>query len=174
MSEPFIATIIMFGGNFAPSGWALCNGQILSITQNSALFSILGTNYGGNGQTTFGLPDMRSRVPIHSGQGNGLSPYSLGQQSGSESNTITVSQLPTHDHIVAPLSNNSEGGSAKPAGNFMGKTGGDAIYASSHDNSPMGATPSSLTGGNQPTPNIQPILCVNFIIALVGIYPSRD
>jgi microcystin-dependent protein len=174
MSEPFIATIIMFGGNFNPRGWALCNGQLLSIAQNTALFSILGTTYGGNGQTTFGLPDLRGRVPIHPGQGPGLSPYSLGQVSGTESITLNVNQMPSHNHNVAPFSNSSEGGAATPAGGFMGKTGGDAIYAPAHDNTPMGATPSSMTGGNQPTTIIQPYLCVNFIIALEGIFPSRN
>jgi microcystin-dependent protein len=174
MSEPFIAAIVMFGGNFAPRNWAFCSGQIMSIAQNTALFSILGTTYGGNGQTTFALPDLRSRVPLHPGQGPGLSVYDLGQASGTESNTLIVQQMATHNHTVAPLCNSSEGGQATPAGGFMGKTGGDAIYAAAHDNSPMGASPSSFTGGNQPVPNIQPILAVNFIIALYGIFPSRN
>ncbi|HMF56715.1 MAG TPA: tail fiber protein, partial [Pyrinomonadaceae bacterium] len=100
MSEPFLAEIIMFGGNFAPRGWALCNGQILAIAQNTALFSLLGTTYGGNGQTTFALPDMRSRVPIHPGQGPGLSSYSLGQVGGNESDTLLVTQMPGHVHGV--------------------------------------------------------------------------
>jgi microcystin-dependent protein len=174
MSDPFIATIIMFGGNFAPRNWAFCSGQIMSIAQNTALFSILGTTYGGNGQTTFALPDLRSRVPIHPGSGPGLSPYDLGQAAGSESITLNVNQLPFHNHNVAPFSNSSEGGAATPAGGFMGKTGGDAIYAPAHDNTPMGVTPSSLTGGNQPAPILQPTLAVNFIICLFGVFPSRN
>src|SRR6478672_10112699 len=98
MSEPFLAEIIMFAGNFAPRGWAFCQGQILSIAQNTALFSLLGTTYGGNGQTTFALPDLRGRVPVGTGQGPGLSNYDLGQVSGSESVTLTVSQMPAHNH----------------------------------------------------------------------------
>jgi microcystin-dependent protein len=172
--DEFIAIIKMFGGNFAPRGWAFCNGQILSIAQNTALFSILGTTYGGNGQTTFALPDLRGRVPIHPGQGPGLSPYSLGQVAGTENTTLNINQLPSHSHNVAPFCNSSEGGSATPAAGFMGKTGGDAIYAANHDSTPMGVTPSGLTGGNQPTPIIQPYLCVNFIICLEGIFPSRN
>src|SRR5688572_15936308 len=103
MSEPFLAQIMMFGGNFAPRGWALCNGQILSIAQNTALFSILGTTYGGNGQTTFALPDLRGRVPIHPGQGPGLSSYSLGQSAGTETVTLTINEMPTHLHMSSAV-----------------------------------------------------------------------
>lgn len=175
MSEPFIASIIMFGGNFAPRGWALCNGQILSIAQNTALFSLLGTTFGGNGQTTFALPDLRSRVPLHPGQGPGLSNYSLGEQTGTESVTLTQNQMPAHLHTTTSFCNNSEGGSNTPAGGYLGKTGGDALYAPTHDNTTMGPMPNTgITGGNQPTPIIQPILAVNFIIALEGIFPSRN
>jgi len=100
MATPFIGMIVMFGGNFAPRSWAFCSGQILPIAQNTALFSILGTTYGGNGQTTFALPDLRSRVPIHPGQGPGLSPYSLGQQGGVETVTLTTNQMPAHNHSL--------------------------------------------------------------------------
>ena len=174
MSEPYIGQIIMFGGNFAPRGWAFCQGQILSIAQNTALFSILGTTYGGNGQTTFALPDLRGRVPVQQGQGPGLSQYSLGQMSGSENYTLNITLMPSHNHMCAPMCNSAEGGNATPAAGYMGKTGGDAIYAAAHDNTTMGAFPTTPAGGNQAFPLIQPYLAINFIIALEGIFPSRN
>ena len=174
MSSPFLGQIQLFPYNFAPRGWAFCSGQTLSIAQNTALFSLLGTTYGGNGQTTFALPDLRGRVPISSGQGPGLSSYDLGQVGGTETDTLTINNLPSHQHTVAPFCNSSEGGAATPAAGFMGKTGGDGIYAAAHDNSPMGATPSGLTGGNQPFQIIQPYLTLNYCIALQGIFPSRN
>jgi microcystin-dependent protein len=174
MSEPFIATIIMFGGNFAPRGWAFCNGQLLSIAQNTALFSILGTTYGGNGQTTFALPDMRSRVPIHWGQGNGLSNYVLGEVTGTESVTLNVNQMPLHNHTVTVKVNSSEGGGNTPQNAYLGKTD-PGIYAATSDNALMGAQPpTGIAGGNLPTPIIQPVLAISFIIALEGIFPSRN
>lgn len=174
MSEPFIGQIQIFPYTFAPRGWAFCRGQLLSIAQNTALFSLLGTTYGGNGQTTFALPDLQGRAPVSAGQGPGLSAYTLGQVAGSENTTLNIQQMPAHNHIVAPFANSSEGGSATPAGGYMGKTGGDAIYAPNHDNSPMGATPSGQTGGNQPFSIMQPYLVLNFCIALEGIFPSRN
>lgn len=174
MSTPFIASIIMFGGNFAPRGWAFCNGQLLSIAQNTALFSILGTTYGGNGQTTFALPDLRGRVPLHHGQGPGLSSYSLGQQAGSETETLTTNQMPAHQHSFTIVANNAEGGQTKAAGRYLGKSDA-AIYAPTTDNTAMGAQPpTSIVGGNQPFEIVQPYLCVSFIIALEGIFPSRN
>ena len=179
MSEPFIGEIIMFAGNFNPRGWALCQGQILSIAQNTALFSILGTTYGGNGQTTFALPDLRGRVPVGQGQGPGLSPYVLGQQAGTESVTLLTQQMPTHNHLV----NASEGnGSQQAPGNgFLAgpivPTSGNAAvsaYRTSSDGTTMAPTSIANAGGNQPHPNIQPYLCINFIIALEGIFPSRN
>ena len=170
-----LGEIIQFAGNFAPDGYAAANGQLLPISQNTALFSLLGTTYGGNGQTTFALPDMRSRVPIHPGQGPGLSPYSLGQNGGTESTSLTVGNLPAHNH---PATLNAAGADAdqnKPAGNSLATTTGNtysAVAPSSAMNS--GAVVVGLTGGNQPVPIIQPYLCVNFIIALEGIFPSRN
>ena len=173
MSEPFIASIIMFGGTFPPNGWALCNGQLLSISQNTALFSLLGTNYGGNGTTTFGLPDLRSRVPIHPGQGPGLSPYVLGQQGGTESNTLNVGNLAPHIHSYAPLASENDATSKLPLNNYLGATTSNN-YAAAQDGTRMGVQNTDATGNGQPFPNIQPYTCVNFIIALVGIYPSRN
>ena len=171
--DEFIAIIKMFGGNFAPRGWAFCNGQILSIAQNTALFSLLGTTFGGNGQTTFALPDMRSRVPIHPGQGPGLSSYSLGQAAGTESVTLSIQQMPSHGHPFQLLANEGDANSKVPLNNFFsGQTSN--FYQTAQDGTLMGAQNTGLAGGNQPTPIIQPYLCVNFIICLEGIYPSRN
>ena len=179
MSEPFLGEIRMFCGNFSPRGWALCDGQLLPIAQNSALFSLLGTTYGGNGQTTFALPDLRGRAPIHAGQGPGLSPYNLGQNGGAENVTISASQMPPHQHAVTPNCGNSvpqsplnDPTNSFPTGTDPG-TQGLGIYTSSA-NAVMGSTPTSIAGGGQPVANIQPYLCVNFIIATEGIYPSRN
>jgi microcystin-dependent protein len=177
--DPAIAVITMFGGDFAPRGWALCQGQILSIAQNTALFSLLGTTFGGNGQTTFALPDLRGRTPLHAGQGPGLSPYSLGQQSGSESGTLLIGNLPVHTHAATfnfAVSSNAattdEPGGAVPAngsttaylpgGVVSGQLGG------------VSSTTVGITGGSQPFSLRQPYLGINFIIALFGIFPSRN
>ena len=152
MSEPFIGSIIMFGGNFAPKNWAFCNGQLLPIAQNTALFSILGTTFGGNGQTTFGLPNMQSRVPVHPGQGAGLSAYTLGEMTGTESVTITQNQMPAHGHPFNILANEADPNSKVPLNTFF----------------------SGNTGGSQPFSQLQPYLTLNFQIALEGIFPSRN
>jgi len=173
MSEPFIATIIMFGGNFAPRGWAFCNGQILPIAQNTALFSLLGTTYGGNGQTTFALPDLRGRAPIQQGQGPGLSPYDLGQVGGTESVTLTLETMAAHGHTFQIPANEGDPTTKEPAGGFLAKAANN-LYASSTDTTKMGGGNTGPTGGNQPFSIIQPYLCVSFIIALEGIFPSRN
>jgi len=179
MAEPFIGQIIMFAGNFQIRGYAFCNGQTLAISQNTALFSILGTTYGGNGQTTFALPNLQSRVPIHFGQGPGLSPYVLGQQAGSENVTLTSQQMPAHNHNV--LTNSSNGNSSTPENNFIAPavlSGATPTavngYRNSQDGTLMNAQSLSIAGGNQPHPNIQPYLALNFLIALQGIFPSRN
>ena len=173
MAEPFLGEIRMFCGNFAPSGWALCNGQLLSIQQNAALFSILGTTYGGNGLNNFGLPDLRGRVPIHPGQGPGLSLYSLGQLSGSESVNLQVSQLPSHTHALGCASGGGTQASPVNAYPAVESTGTSLDYASAAD-STMNPAMSQLVGSGLPVPILQPYLCVNFIIALQGIFPSRN
>ncbi len=176
MAEGFIGEIRMFGGNFAPKGWALCNGQILSIAQNTALFSILGTTYGGNGQTTFALPDLRGRVAIHQGQGPGLSSYTLGEQSGSESVTMLQSQLPPHTHTVA--CNTGAATQPSPGGNLpaapVDSQGGAGNGYAPTANGTMSPQTIGATGGGQPVPIVQPLLCVTFIICLYGIFPSRN
>jgi microcystin-dependent protein len=178
--EPFIAQIIMFGGNFAPRGWAFCDGQLLPISQNSALFSLLGTTYGGDGRTTFGLPDLRGRVAIHPGNGPGLSSYRQGQKGGSETNTLTTNQLPSHNHAAAGTAKSvsGEGDTAVPTDKYPAKSGvGDPDYGTTPDGS-MAAGGVDVTvqntGGGQSVNNIQPYGTVQFIIALQGTFPSRN
>lgn len=168
MAEAFIGQVTLFAGNFAPRGWAFCSGQILPIAQNTALFSILGTTYGGDGQTTFALPDLRSRVPTGPGQGPGLSNVNLGEQSGVESVTLTQAQMPAHGHTVAASS--TAGTASRPAGNFPA---GNGSYAATSD-SAMNPAMIQAAGGSQPHENRQPYLGLNFIICLEGIFPSRD
>jgi len=176
MSEPFIGEIKMFAGNFAPRGYAFCNGQLLSIAQNTALFSLLGTTYGGNGQTTFALPDLRGRVPLHAGQGPGLSSYALGQQSGVESVSLLQTQIPAHTHSVNASSAGPSPALASPTGNVLAAAarGAPPIFSPAAPNTTMRADMIAPTGGSQPHTNIQPILAINFIIALQGIFPSRN
>ena len=172
MAEPFIGQIIQFGGNFAIRGYALCNGQILSIAQNTALFSILGTTYGGDGQQTFGLPDLRGRVAIHFGQGPGLSDYQLGQRAGTENTTLVAGNLPAHNHPV--YANAGAAGGSRPAGTVLANSGGASIYAAAPDGTQMNAGMIGNTGSSQPISILQPYLAINFLIALEGIFPSRN
>lgn len=171
MSNPFIGEIRMFGFNFPPRGWALCNGQLMAIAQNTALFSLLGTTYGGNGQTTFALPNLQGRVPIHQGQGLGLSPYSMGQQAGTENVTLLSTQMPQHNHTL--IASSADAASGKPAGKYLATTAAPT-YNAAQDGTVLGAQSIGLQGGNQPFTIIQPYLVVSFCIALVGIFPSRN
>jgi microcystin-dependent protein len=173
MSDPFLGEIIMFGGNFAPRGWATCSGQILPIAQNTALFSILGTTYGGNGQTTFALPDMRGRVPTHFGQGPGLSSYSLGEQGGSESGTLNINQMPPHTHAFAQPCVDDDATVSSASGKVPANAPNN-IYAAPSGSATMAGGNTGIAGGGQPHDLRQPYLCVNFIIALEGIFPSRN
>ena len=177
--DPFIGEIRMFGGSFAPNGWALCNGQLLSISQNSALFSILGTSFGGNGSTTFGLPDLQGRVPLHWGQGATLSSYNLGDKAGTEAITLSQNQMPGHSHAVnasnvAATASTAVGNLPATPAAAHGQTPA-SIYGAAAVGTvgPMGPTMIAATGGGLPHANIQPYLALSFIIALVGIYPSR-
>ncbi len=182
--QGYIAEIRMFAGNFPPQSWQFCNGSLQSIAQYSALFSLLGTTYGGDGQTTFGLPDLRSRVPIHNGQGSGLSNYVLGQMGGSESNALSAANVGGHTHAVtgnAGIQTASGDGQTPVAVNNFPANNGETIYAATTDNSAM--APASLTGvtvapqtpnGNTPINNIQPYLAMNFIICMEGIFPTRN
>lgn len=171
--EPFIGQIIMFGGNFAPRGWALCDGQLLAISQNQALFSILGTTYGGDGRTTFGLPDLRGRVSMHAGSGPGLTTRRLGEKGGTETNTLSAAQIPSHNHGVAIGVSTDAGEEANPAGQVIaGSAGSFNEDATSGQN--LGGVSQNNVGGGQAVNNLQPYQCVNYIIALQGTFPSRN
>lgn len=181
--EPFLGQIMVFAGDFAPRGWALCNGQMLSIAQNSALFSLLGTQYGGDGQTTFALPDLRSRVAVGQGQGPGLANISIGERSGVENVTITINEMPSHTHSLN--ASNEVGTVTDPTGKLLAKQKleidpGNLVDSKTFGESSEGANVSMATGsigntgGSIPHSNIQPYNTCNYIIALQGIFPSRD
>ncbi len=172
MSEPFVGEIRMFAGNFAPRGWAFCDGQLLSVSQNDALFSLLGTIYGGDGRTTFGLPDLRGRVPIHAGSGPGLSPRRLGAKSGAEKVTLTVNQMPSHGHALQGTSAFVD--QTTPQDRAPARSPAGDIWAT--DFSPVNLNTASISkvGGSRSHTNLMPFLCIHFIIALFGIYPSRQ
>lgn len=174
MSDQYLGEIRMFAGNFAISQWAMCNGQLLPISQYSALFSLLGTYYGGNGTNNFALPDMRGRAPVHQGNGSGLSPYVIGEQRGVENVTLTTGNLPSHTHAYTPQANNSAAAASRPGGGYLANSGSAALYATSSDGTTMGPQNLGLAGGNLPFSVIQPVLCITFLIALQGIYPSRN
>ncbi len=180
-ADPYLGEIMMFAGNFAVRGWALCNGQLLSIAQNAALFSILGTTYGGNGQTTFALPNLQGRFPMHFGEGAGLSPRSLGEQAGQEQVTLIPAQMPLHGHVL-----NVAGGAGTtntPDGNFLAAANGidvtdestvavNAYAAGASGQANNGSV--GLAGGSQPHSIMNPYLVLNFQIALQGIFPPRN
>ena len=169
MSEPFIAEVKVFAGNFAPRNWAFCHGQLLSISQNTALFSLIGTTYGGDGRTTMGLPDLEGRVPLHPGRGPGLSSYRLGQLGGSTIASLSQQQMPTHNHGMVGFTN------LETANPTSGRGLGSASwYAAPGTVVAMEAGLIGTTGGNQAHPNEQPYLAINYIIAIQGLYPSRN
>ena len=175
MSEPFIAEIRIFAGNFAPAGWALCDGQLLPISQNTALFSLIGTTYGGDGRSTTALPDLQGRAPMHPGRGPGLTARRLGERTGVESVALTEAQLPSHDHSLRASPNPGETpGVTSPGGtaNSFARSVGGSAYADPSGMTGMAAL--SAAGGSQAHNNMQPFLAMNFIIALVGLYPSRS
>jgi microcystin-dependent protein len=169
VAQPFLGQIMLFGGNFAPSGWALCNGQLLAINQNTALFSLLGTQYGGNGTSNFALPDLRGRAPIHSGQGPGLANYVIGQAAGTETVTLTQAQMPQHNHLVNATE--ADQTTNRPATAFHARGG---FYAATSDGSQMAPQSLSLTGSGLPHEKHQPYLVMTYCIALAGIFPSRN
>jgi microcystin-dependent protein len=165
MSQPFLGEIKIISWNFSPKGWAFCNGQFLPINQNQALFSILGTMYGGNGQTTFALPDFRGRVPIHQGSG-----FIEGQAGGQEFHTVTMSEMPAHNHFVN--ASNLPGTVNTPSGNYLANSN-VSPYRTTADTT-LSPTEITNVGGSQPHENRQPFIVLNFIIALIGIFPSRN
>ena len=169
MSSPYVGEVRMFAGNFAPAGWMLCQGQLLPISEYETLFNLIGTTYGGDGQTTFGLPDLRGRIPIHQGSG-----YALAQAGGSETITLTVNQMPAHSHQAMGSTNTATG--TAPANNVLCNLTGATNSAYGTDNPQTSLSPQSTgsMGANQPHENCQPYLCINFIISLFGIFPSQN
>jgi microcystin-dependent protein len=165
MSEPFLGEIKIVAFNFAPKGWALCNGQLLPINQNQALFSLLGTTYGGNGQVTFALPNLQGRVPVHVGNG-----IVLGQSSGETAHTLNVTEMPAHNHV--PLGAGGAASAAAPSGNLWASQSGSAYLSS--PNTALNPASITSTGGSQPHENMSPYLVLNFVIALLGIFPSQS
>ncbi|QNA83314.1 phage tail protein [Sphingomonas sp. So64.6b] len=180
MSQPYVGEIRMFGGNFAPAGWAFCDGRLLPISENDVLFVLIGTTYGGDGQETFALPDLRGRLPIHAGTGPGLSAYAQGQAAGTESVTLTLNQMPQHSHTLMasttpatlPSPANAVPGTVNPTASSY------SMYVvpgtSTMVPAPMAATSISPQGGSQPHENRMPALAVSFIISLFGIFPSQN
>jgi microcystin-dependent protein len=171
MADPFIGEIKIVAFDFAMKGWALCNGQLMGIAQNQALFSILGTTYGGNGVTTFALPDLRGRAPVHAGSNFvGVNPVSLGEVSGQEHQTLLVTEIPMHTHPV--IASSATGSNSDPANEFFAQSA-ELIYKNQPDTI-LAPQSVGLAGGSQPHNNLQPYLVLNFQIALVGIFPSRN
>lgn len=170
MSSPFLGEVRMFGLTFSPRGWAYCNGQQLAINQNQALFSLLGTTFGGNGTTTFALPDLQGRTPVHVGSGPGLPSYAWGQKGGAETHTLTAAELPSHSHGATGTS--SSPNVSSPSGATWA-TGVANAYGTSPNGS-MSAASVGNAGGGQAHPNMPPYLVLNFVIALQGIFPSRN
>lgn len=171
MSEPFIAEIRIFAGNFAPSSWAFCNGQLLPVAQNTALFSIIGTTYGGDGETTLGLPNLQGRAPMHPGRGPGLTNRRLGERTGTESVGLNESQIPSHTHSARGSEN--AGLTNTPLNNLVARGGGRGVNTYLDADLSVGTSKRLMpTGGGQSHNNVQPYLAMNFIIALQGLYPS--
>lgn len=171
-ADPFIGEIMLVGYNFCPRGWANADGQLLAIAQNSALFSLYGTQFGGDGRTTFALPDLRGRVPMHVGSGPGLSNRVMGQRGGSETNTLTVNQMPAHSHALLAT---SEGGNiSDPTGSLLAEDGRDNIYRSASPNTQLSGSAIGSAGGNQAVNNLQPYLVMRYCVSLVGQFPSRN
>jgi microcystin-dependent protein len=169
--EPYLGEIMLISCSFAPKGWALCNGQLLPISQYQALFSLLGTTYGGNGATNFALPDLRGRVPIHAGTGPGLSTHALGEKSGEENHTLSVGEMPAHAHVLRGSS--AAGISASPSGMFPARSAAQIPRYGATPDAALAATAISSVGGNQAHSNLQPSLALNYVIALQGVYPPH-
>lgn len=165
MAQPYVGEIRMFAGNFAPAGWMFCEGQLLPISEYETLFNLIGTTYGGDGQSTFALPDLRGRVPIHQGSG-----FILAETGGAEEITLNINQIPAHSHPL--LASSNQGTDTTPVGKLLAESVSIAPYIQDVTNSNMNAASISAVGGSQPHTNFQPYLCVNFIISLFGIFPS--
>jgi microcystin-dependent protein len=171
MGEPYVGEIRMFGGNFAPNGWMLCEGQSLPISENETLFQLIGTTYGGDGEETFNLPNLASRVPIHMGTGPAGTTYQIGEAGGVESVTLTTQQIPVHSHVLT--ASGATATTRDPLQQNMLATSAGDTYVQSLDAVVMSPQAIGPTGGNQPHENCQPFLCINFIISLFGVFPSQ-
>jgi microcystin-dependent protein len=184
MSQPFIGQITMFAGTFAIAGWAFCNGQLVPIDQNPTLFNLIGTTYGGDGVTTFALPNLQSRVAIHQGTGQGLSTYVMGQLSGTENVTLNTQQIPAHNHSFSASGTTAVSGGQTPTSTTLpgrpSQISTGYLYVAANGTTPppspftLASGACGMTGGNIPHPNLMPTLCVSYIIALQGIYPSQS
>jgi microcystin-dependent protein len=172
MSNPFVGEIRMFGGNFAPAGWAFCDGSLIPISENATLFNLIGTTYGGDGQQTFALPNLLGRIPIHAGQGSGTQNYVLGQIGGVETVTLSNSQIPTHTHTL--VASTDPANASGPQGNVLANTVNTTPYFAGSGSVPLNSGSLTSVGGSQPHDNLMPFLCVNFIISLFGIFPSQS
>ena len=168
---PYVGEIRMFAGNFAPNGWMFCEGQTLPISENEVLFQLIGTTYGGDGEETFNLPNLASRVPIHMGTGPDGTTYQIGEMAGTEQETLTTQQIPNHSH---PMTGSTDpAGQQSPAANVTGKSTQVDLYINAQPQAPMNPQAISPAGGSQPHENTQPFLCINFIISLFGVFPSQ-
>ena len=172
MAQPYVGEIRMFGGNFAPAGWRFCDGSLLPISENEVLFQLIGTTYGGDGQETFQLPDLRGRLPLHMGTGSSGTAYQIGESAGVEEVTISTLQMPQHTHALMGSKNN--GSQPGPSNNVLASSTVMQPYAVENADAAMAASSVSFIGGSQPHSNLQPYLCVNFIISLFGIFPSQS
>jgi microcystin-dependent protein len=172
MSDPFVAEIRIFAGNFAPTGWARCDGQLLPISQNTALFSLCGTNYGGNGKSTFALPDLTGRAPMFWGQGPGLSLHDIGETAGSDTVTLLASEIPAHTHALRASTTAGDLSGPSP-GATLARSSGATAYGAAAGLVPMSSSALAVTGGSLPHSNLQPYLALTFIIALQGIFPPH-
>ena len=171
MAQPYVGEIRMFAGNFPPNGWMFCEGAPLSIAENEVLFQLIGTTYGGDGEETFNLPNLASRVPIHMGTGPDGTTYQIGEAAGTEQETLTVQQIPNHTHPFTCSTDNATGGN--PANQLLGQSASVQVYLEDGPNANLAANAISPVGGSQPHENTQPFLCINFIISLFGIFPSQ-
>ena len=176
MADPFIAEIILFAGTFPPRGYAFCEGQLLQIAQNTALFSLIGTTYGGDGRTTFALPDLRSRAPMHWGNGPGLGSYAIGERVGTETEFVTAARMPSHSHVVAPPCSNTSSNGGAPGGNYPGKdlAGANGTYSKGQTGTMAPFSTDVAGGGGPAVDHRQPYLAISYCIALIGTFPSRN
>ena len=172
MSTPFVGEVRLFAGNFAPAGWAFCDGSLYPISENETLFALIGTTYGGDGQVTFAMPDLRGRVPVHQGTGPGLSTRTIGERGGTETVTLTVAQMPAHTHALRASSAAATG--SAPGGAVLAATGAVNSYGSGTPTTPMAAGALAAQGGGQPHENMAPFLTVSYIISLYGIFPQQN